>query len=120
MIWDPNLRAKIFVVDSSPNDYEQLVESSNQAGTQVVFFESGRAALQAQAADTPAMWIVNLRLSDMSGIDLQSMLRSCGCCAPIALVGDEYRPSDEITARCAGADLYFAKPIQHDVLGMTA
>ncbi len=120
MIWDPNLRPKVFVVDSSPNDYEQWVESSNRAGTQVVFFESGRAALQALAAETPAMWIVNLRLSDMSGADLQSMLRTGGCRAPIALVGDEYRPSDEITARCAGADLYFAKPIPYEVLDVMA
>ena len=114
MIWDPNMRAQVFVVDACQSGYESLVE--NDRSLNVVFFANAGDALQALKQNAPVMWIVNVRLPDMSGADLQSILRSRGCQSPIALVGDEYQAEDEIAARCAGADMYFAKPLQQNIL----
>jgi FixJ family two-component response regulator len=122
MIWEQKVRTTVYVVDPQTDDYVNLVPGNAIVGsnTNVVFFRSGQEALRSAAVDKPAMWVINVRLPDMSGTDLQSILKSKGCKAPIALVGDEYSVDDEMTARCAGAEMYFAKPIPHQVLTAAA
>jgi FixJ family two-component response regulator len=122
MIWEQKVRTTVYVVDPQTDDYVNLVPGNAIVGsnTNVVFFRSGQEALRSAAVDKPAMWVINVRLPDMSGTDLQSILKSKGCKAPIALVGDEYSVDDEMTARCAGAEMYFAKPISHQVLTAAA
>jgi DNA-binding response OmpR family regulator len=115
MIWDATRRAKIFVVDSCSQGYQSLQSASQRGVAEITFFANGRDALRANATDSPAMWIVNMHLPDMQGADLQAMLRSQGSQASIALVGDQYTVEDELTARCSGADMYFAKPLHADL-----
>ena len=115
MIWDPNLRTHVFVVDPSEADYDSL-RQDDSTGSRVVFFSSATDALQAADRCTPAMWVVNMRLPDMSGADLRTILRARGCQSPVALVGDEYQIDDEIEARTAGAEMYFAKPIEPNMI----
>ena len=116
MIWDPTRRAKIYVVDSCPQGYQSLQSASQRGIAEITFFANGRDALRANTTDSPAMWIVNMHLPDMQGADLQAMLRSQGTRASIALVGDEYTVEDELTARCSGADMYFAKPLETELV----
>ncbi len=120
MIWDTTDRSKVFVVDANTADYESLVQVSAQRNTEVVFFRTGKDALRSTPEHGPAMWIVNMDLPDMRGTDLQSLLRHRGNRSPLALVGDEYRPEDEIVARCAGAEMYFAKSMVHEAVAATA
>ena len=93
-----------------------MVNGIEDANTEVVFFRSGREALRTNPEEQPAMWIVNLRLPDIAGTDLQQMLRTRGGTAPVVMVGDDYRVEDEITARSAGAALYFAKPLHNEMI----
>ena len=111
MIWDTKIRHRVVVVDAYPHDYDSLANQIGRADTEIVFVHSGHEALRACLTHMPAMWIVNMHLPDISGIDLQTMLRERGCRSPIALVGDRYCVTDEITARSAGADIYLAKPV---------
>ena len=119
MIWDTTDRSKVFVVDANTTDYESLIRVSAERNTEVVFFHSGKDALRCTPDRGPAVWIVNMDLPDMRGTDLQSLLRSRGNRSPLALVGDEYRPEDELTARCAGAEMYFAKSMVHEAVTAT-
>ena len=116
MIWDPSIRTKVYVVDASAEGYETFAQDHGLGSAEVAFFTNGRDALRAASEEAPAMWIVNMRLPDMEGSKLQSMLRSSGCKSSIALISDEYKVEDEIEARCAGADMYFAKPLHRDLI----
>jgi len=116
MIWEPMGRTRIFVVDSYSRDYSSLLSASQRGLVELTFFTTGRDALRANCSDSPAMWIINMHLSDMEGTDLQGLLRSQGCEASVALVGDKYNEQDELVARCNGADMYFAKPLDTDLV----
>ena len=108
--------AKIFVVDSEPSDYSNVVGEAVYDAVQFRFFGNAREALSSQPSEEPGMWVVNMNLPDMSGTDLQELLRARGSSAPVLLVGDEYRMEDEISARSSGATMYFAKPLQREWL----
>ena len=116
MICQPKNTAKIFVVDAQPKDYADVVGKSVYDSVQFRFFGNGRDALGHLPTDDPEMWVVNMNLPDMSGTDLQQMLRSRGSNAPILLIGDQYRVEDEMDARSSGATMYFAKPLQREWL----
>jgi DNA-binding response OmpR family regulator len=116
MIWDPAIRSKVYVVDASTEGYETFSRENDLGSAEVAFFTNGRDALRAASEEAPAMWIVNMRLPDMDGTDLQNILRNLGCKAAIAMIGDEYKVEDEMEARCAGADMYFAKPLHRELI----
>ncbi len=120
MIWDNASRAKLFVVDANRSDYAQLLEASAARNTEVIFFSTGRDALRATQEEEPAIWIVNMRLPDMEGIEFQAQLRHLGSRSPLALVGDRYSVEDEMAARIAGAEMYFEKSLIHEVVMATA
>lgn len=120
MIWDRKIRNRVVVVDAYPHDYDNLADQISRADTEILFVRSGQEALQACLTHMPAMWIVNMDLPDMSGIDLQTMLRERGCRSPIALVGDRYCVTQEMEARTAGADIYLAKPVYREVIEAAA
>ena len=116
MIWDRTIRECVVVVDANPHDYHNLADLISRADVEIRFVSSGNEALAACLTHMPALWIVNLDLPDMSGIDLRTMLRRRGIRAPVALVGDRYSVADEIRARTAGAEIYLAKPVHHEVV----
>ena len=116
MIWDPSIRTKVYVVDASVEGYETFAQDHELGSAEVAFFTNGRDALRAASKEAPAMWIVNMRLPDMDGAELQNQIRNSGCKAAIAMIGDQYKVEDEIEARCAGADMYFAKPLHRDLI----
>ena len=116
MIWDTSDRTKVFVVDANKADYAALVKTSSARNTEVVFFENGRDALRAASSIGPAMWVVNMELPDMPGTKLRTLLRSRGNKSPLALVGNEYSIEQEIAARSAGCEMYFAKSMVHELM----
>lgn len=107
-------RNQVHIVDAFPSDYDGLVRDFGDVD--LVFFSTGREALRSNPELAPVMWVVNTRLPDMNGVDLQAMLRARGCSSPIALIGDEYRIEDELNARSAGAALFFVKPLLGETL----
>jgi len=116
MIAQPENRPLVVVVDGQPNDYAALALSEQLRGAEVCFVESGRAALRLRVSEAPQLWVVNIHLPDMSGLDLYEMLVQKWPEVPVYLVGDDYRPEDEIYARMSGATFYFCKPLEGDWL----
>lgn len=108
--------AMVFVVDGCPSDYRRLVHETDTLMAHVEFFRTGQEALQSAKTRNAALWIINLQLPDMSGIDLQTMLRARGCKSPVILSGDEYRVNDEMTARSQGAAMYCPKPVPAEMV----
>ncbi len=111
---------RVFVVDSSCSDYSEILREATAEGFELSVFDTGRAALRRDPAAGPDMWVVNMRLPDMAGPDLLSMLRWRYPGVPVILVSDRYSAEDEISARCSGAEMYLSKPLQAEWLSAGA
>ena len=109
-------QAIVCVVDSQKGDYACVAESLAGRDVELVCFGSGEDAMRFHPEVSPSLWLINTRLPDMLGAELHAMLRSSGCKAPIALVGDEYRIEEEIEARGAGVSFFLAKPVNTEML----
>ena len=120
MIAYPKLHAKIVVVDSQPHDYAAVARDARREDMQLEFLSTGRAALRFRGDVAPRLWVINMHLPDMSGLDLYKMLEQRWPDTPVFLVGDDYRPEDEIHARMSGATFYFCKPLESDWLAAAA
>lgn len=116
MIAQPKYRPRVVVVDPQPNDYAPLGHCERLEGAELEFLGSGRAALRYEHETAPRLWVINMHLPDMSGLDLYEMLGQQWPDTPVYLVGDDYRPEDEINARTSGATFYFCKPLEGDWL----
>lgn len=106
----------VCVVDPEPGDYQALVQKVPAQQTRFEFVHSGRDALRHYARSRPDLWIINVRLPDMSGMDLYEMLHSRSPDVLCYLVGDDYQPEDEMNARQSGATMYLCKPVQSEWL----
>jgi DNA-binding response OmpR family regulator len=91
-------------------DYDMLVDELELDETRLGLFSSGEEALRSPSLGTPALWIVNVRLPDMSGIGFLNLVRRRMRRSSMFLVGDKYSAVDELSARAAGATAYFCKP----------
>ena len=116
MIAPPKQKSHVIVVDSKPNDYTPLIRSKKLVATDFEFFDTGSAALRHEPNEAPKLWVININLPDMSGLDLYHLIANRWPDTTIYLVGDDYRPEDEISARSSGATFYFCKPLQTEWL----
>ena len=100
--------AQIIVVDPSPQDYDGLPQLANKHTWQLHFLTSGRTAIRFanRAVD---LWMINVSLPDMSGLELVEMLRDRARGTRVFVIADQYTPDDERRACRCGADLYLCK-----------
>lgn len=115
MIMHPQ-SSTICVVDAQPDDYDGITRSMLSEDSRLQFVRSGRAALRVNPKVEPDLWIINMELPDMSGLDLYPMIRSRFPGVPIYLVADRHSIDQEILARSSGATMYFSKPLQSEWL----
>ena len=100
----------VVVADSKLDDYGPLVVELSEHGVRVRLFSTGEDALRAANSGAATLWVVNVRLSDMSGVALLKLVRRRLPRSTVFLVGDEYSADDELAARTAGATAYVCKP----------
>jgi DNA-binding response OmpR family regulator len=100
----------LVVVDAKPDDYQPLVAALARDAVRVQLFASGEDALRAAETRRVEMWLVNVRLPDMSGIGLLKLIRRRLQRAIVFLIGDVYSAEDELAARTEGATAYVCKP----------
>ena len=100
----------LVVVDANPDDYAELLHELGRYELDVRMYATGEEALQTSTARSAAIWLVNMRLPDMSGISLLKLVRERLAHCPIVITSDVYSAEDELAARCAGATAYVCKP----------
>ena len=98
--------------DSTPQDYHALLASAGTPGVSFHFLISGNDALRFAKRQQSGLWVINTRLSDMSGFDLAAMLRSVRPNALVFIIGDEYCLDDEMQALTQGFAKYLCKPLE--------
>jgi DNA-binding response OmpR family regulator len=103
---------ELIVVDATSGDYDQLICELGGDSVRPTLFATGEDALRAGSASASAVWIVNIRLPDMSGISFLRHLRRRKLHGCVLLVSDVYSAEDERVARSAGATAYLCKPVR--------
>jgi DNA-binding response OmpR family regulator len=100
----------VVIADKKLDDYGPLVVELSERGVRVGLFSTGEDALRAAGGNAATLWVVNVKLPDMTGVALLKLVRRRLPRSTVFLVGDEYLADDELAARAAGATAYVCKP----------
>lgn len=102
----------IFVVDDNPDIRVYLTDLLQQMGYTVESFESAQSFLKQSLDIFPAVLVLDVRMPQMSGIELQQEMRSLGRQTPIIFISGESH-SEEIILAMKGQPIEFLlKPFQ--------
>ncbi|AYV48447.1 hypothetical protein CFHF_20575 [Caulobacter flavus] len=106
------IKGRVFVVDDDPVLLSFLEGALARSGYIVQAFESARSALHAAGLDKPAIWLIDIRMPDMDGMELLKMLRGGEAHreTPVIMLTGEGRLDRIASALGAGATTYLLKP----------
>lgn len=99
------------IVDAAPHDYAPLLSGDRFDDLTCRRYTTGDAAIRDIDSTRATLWMVNLRLPDMTGVSFLQLLRQRGQRCPIFLIADQHSLEDELAARGAGASAYLCKPV---------
>ena len=105
-------RPTVFVVDDDASVREALDSLIRSAGLRVETFCSGREFLQREQSDGPACLVLDVRLPDRSGLELQRELATRGCPCPIIFITGHGDIPMSVRAMKAGAVEFLTKPFR--------
>lgn len=104
-------RPTIFVVDDDPSARRGLERLIRAAGWDVETFESASAFLAAERTDRPGCLVLDVRMPDMTGPQLQEMLRELSCGLPIVFLSAHADVRTTARAMKRGAVDFLTKPV---------
>ena len=99
----------IFVVEDEPSIAEAVCFALQGDGYRSRHFAHGQACLEALAAETPALIILDIGLPDGSGFELFRRIRAV-CDAPMVFLTARGAEIDRVAGLEMGADDYIVKP----------
>ena len=105
------MEATVYVVDDDADVRESLTELIKSAGLRACAFGSARAFLEERDFGRPACALLDVRMPDMGGLDLQEELSSRGCDIPIIIVTGYGDVPGAVRAFRQGAFDFIEKPV---------
>jgi DNA-binding NtrC family response regulator len=109
---------KILVVDDERLVRWSLRQKCEEWGYQVVEGESGTAGLQQAQHESPDLILLDVRLPDMSGLDVLNQLRKAGEGSAVIMITADPQLDDVKTALKLGAYDFVGKPLDFDELNV--
>jgi CheY-like chemotaxis protein len=103
---------RLAVVDSTPEDYVDLLAATGTPNISLHFLFSGCNAINFARRWQMSLWVVNARLCDMSGFELAKKLRWQRPNATVFIIGNEYDLADELQTMTLGLTKYLCKPLE--------
>ncbi|MBI1682992.1 response regulator [Caulobacter hibisci] len=106
------IKGRVFVVDDDPLLLGFLEAALAKSGYLVQAFDSARSALLAAGLDKPSIWLIDIRMPDMDGMELLKMLRADEAHreTPVVMLTGDGRLDRIAAAIGAGATTYLLKP----------
>lgn len=101
----------LIVVDPAPDDYASLFCDERMQDLACRRYATGEEAMRQLKFPRSTLWLVNLRLPDMSGVAFLALVRQRVRRCPVFLIADAHSTLDELEARAAGASAYLCKPV---------
>ena len=108
--------AIIFVVDDDPSLRTALSRLIKSLGLRVQTFDTARSFLNSAAGDAPCCLILDVRMPNMSGLELQAEMAQRGLMMPIIFITGYGTVSMSVRAMKAGATDFLEKPIDEQQL----
>ena len=104
--------ATIFIVDDDTSVLHGLARLMRSAGYQVEAYSSAPEFLARKAVDTPGCILMDLRMPDMDGLELQSALHRAGHNWPVIFISGATDIPATVRAMKAGAVDFLTKPFE--------
>ena len=105
----PNRRA-VFVVDDDPSMLRGVKRLLREHGFQAVLFDSAQALQNHGDFDDACCIILDINLSDGSGIDLRNQLKATGILLPVIFITGNDNDATRLAALQSGCSAYLTKP----------
>jgi FixJ family two-component response regulator len=106
----------VFVVDDDPSVRGSLGRLFKSVGLMVELFTSAREFLDRRPAYGPACLVLDVRMPELSGLDLQAELARVGVAIPIILITAHGNVPMSVRAMKAGAADFLEKPVDEQEL----
>lgn len=103
---------RILVVEDEPAVAMGLTYALAAGGYNVQLAETGRDALEKVADQPPDLFVLDLRLPDMDGLEVCRVLRARNLAQPILMLTARDTTEDKVAGLEAGADDYLTKPFE--------
>jgi FixJ family two-component response regulator len=112
----PGRQATIWIVDDDPAIRASLDSLLRAKGYCVQTFKSAGDFLDSEIPDEPGCLLLDIRMPEMSGLDLQDELKQAGRRIPIIFMTGHGDVPDSVRALKAGAEEFLMKPLRHQTL----
>ena len=112
----PNPVKHLFLIEDDASMRATLTGLLEFIGYQVKAFPSAAAFLRVSIQVAPAIVITDMRMPDMSGVELQTELLKRGRQVPIIFISGESTIEQSISAMKQGAIEFLIKPFERDQL----
>jgi two-component system response regulator FixJ len=106
----------VFVVDDDPGSLRSLCWLIQQADLPVRAFRSGREFVESYRGQEPGCLVLDVRMPEMGGLEVQQYLREHGIGLPIIFITAHGDVPTCAQAFKAGALEFLEKPLNHAVL----
>ena len=106
----------VYVVDDDPFVREALERLLRSAGYKAVTFQSALEFLDFNHPDTPGCVILDIKMPELSGLDLQDRLTETGISFPIIFITGHGTVPTSVRALKAGAMDFLQKPFEERAL----
>ena len=103
--------AKVFVIDDDASFCSSMLRFLSSAGLPAEAFSSAREFLARGAADGPACALVDLKMPEVDGLELQDALERSPRKLRVIFVSGAGEISDSVKAMRAGAIDFLTKPV---------
>jgi len=108
--------AVVFIVDDDPLIRDALEQLVRSVGITVVVFPSAQAFLDAELPDRPGCLVLDIRMPELSGLDLQDELNRKGITIPIIFMTGHGTVPMSVRAMKSGALDFIEKPFEDQEL----
>ena len=106
-----NSAASVLVADDDADICALVATILTRAGFRTSTVGDGRQVLEAARDETPQLYVLDVRMPDMSGLDVCRELKASGrMSGPVLLISAESSEDDVAAGFAAGCDDYLPKP----------
>jgi len=114
---DSVMRTTVFVVDDDPSVLSAVGRLIRSAGHKVETFGSPREFFERSRSDEPGCLVVDLRMPDLSGLELQEAMGRAGYHLPVIFMSGHADIQSTVKAMQGGAIDFLIKPFdEHQLL----
>ena len=108
--------ATVFIIDDDYGVRESIQDLVESVGLQAASFATGREFLSSKQRNTPGCLVLDVRLPEMSGFDVQQQLTEAGMQIPIIFITGHGDVPMSVKAMKSGAVEFLTKPFRHQDL----